>query len=119
VTGDAPTAVAELCREYAGLATASGVTLWADLLDRVAALAVRMLPSARWARITVRLPETVSAVAGAPGTAGAGALAIPLVRGGELAGMLELVPAADGFPPQERELADVLAVLITLTLRGG
>jgi hypothetical protein len=92
--------------------------MWADLLDRIAALAVRMLPSARSARITVRVPETVSAVAGTPGPAGAGGLAIPLVGGGELAGQLELAPAGGGFPLPERELAEVLAVLITLTLRG-
>jgi hypothetical protein len=120
VTGEkAPAAVAELCREYAGLAASSGVLMLADLLERIAALAVRKLPSARSARITVRLPETASAVAGVPGPVAAGGLAIPLVGGGELAGMLELAPAGGGFPLQERELAEVLAVLITLTLRGG
>ena len=44
-------------------------------------------------------------------------LAIPLVGGGDLAGMLELDPGdRDGFPADERELAEVLAVLLTLSL---
>ena len=43
-------------------------------------------------------------------------LAIPLVGRGDLAGVLELAPAGDGFPVQERELAEVLAVLLTLSL---
>ncbi len=44
-------------------------------------------------------------------------LAIPLVGGGDLAGVLELDPGARaGFPADERELAEVLAVLLTLSL---
>jgi len=44
-------------------------------------------------------------------------LTIPLVGGGDLAGMLELDPGnRDGFPADERELAEVLAVLLTLSL---
>jgi hypothetical protein len=43
-------------------------------------------------------------------------LAIPLVGLGDLAGVLELAPAGDAFPVQERELAEVLAVLLTLSL---
>ena len=44
-------------------------------------------------------------------------LAIPLVGGGDLAGVLELDSGArDGFPADERELAEVLAVLLTLSL---
>jgi hypothetical protein len=46
-------------------------------------------------------------------------LAIPLVGRGDLAGVLELAPAGDGFSAQERELAEVLAVLLTLSLGTG
>jgi hypothetical protein len=115
--------VVVLCREYAALTAAAAVGL-ADFLDDVAALAVRTLPTARSARIHVRDPEVVTAVADTPGadTPGAGSpspdavLAIPLVGLGDLAGVLELAPAGDAFPVQERELAEVLAVLLTLSL---
>jgi GAF domain-containing protein len=110
--------VATLCREYAALAAAAAVGL-ADFLDDVAALAVRTLPTARSARIRVRDPEVVTAVADVAGDGGAppgGVLAIPLVGRGDLAGVLELASAGDGFPVQERELAEVLAVLLTLSL---
>jgi hypothetical protein len=119
--GPVPPQVAALCREYAALAAAAAVGL-ADFLDDVAVLAVRMLPTARSARIHVRTPEVVTAGAGPPGAGGAspdGVLAIPLVGRGELAGVLELAPAGDGFPVQERELAEVLAVLLTLSLGNG
>jgi hypothetical protein len=121
--GPVPPHVAALCREYAALAAAAAVGL-ADFLDDVAALAVRMLPTARSARIHVRDPEVVTAVADGAGAAAAGTppdglLAIPLVGRGDLAGVLELAPAGDGFPVQERELAEVLAVLLTLSLGTG
>jgi hypothetical protein len=35
---------------------------------------------------------------------------------GDVTGVLELAPGGDGFPVQERELAEVLAVLLTLSL---
>jgi hypothetical protein len=113
-----PAPVAALCREYALLAAAAVAGL-ADFLDDVAALAVQMLPTARSARIRVRDPEVVTAVAEAPGrprAAREGVLAIPLVGRGDLSGVLELATAGDGFPVQERELAEVLAVLLTLSL---
>jgi GAF domain-containing protein len=116
--GPVPPHVAALCREYAALAAAAAVGL-ADFLDDVAALAVRTLPTARSARIRVRDPEVVTAVADVGGREGAppgGVLAIPLVGRGDLTGVLELASAGDGFPVQERELAEVLAVLLTLSL---
>jgi hypothetical protein len=121
--GPVPPHVAALCREYAALAAAAAVGL-ADFLDDVAALAVRTLPTARSARIHVRDPEIVTAVAEEvdAGTGGAppdGLLAIPLVGRGDLAGVLELAPAGDGFTVHERELAEVLAVLLTLSLNPG
>jgi hypothetical protein len=115
----APPAVAVLCREYTALAAAAVVSV-ADFLDGVAALAVRLLPTARAARIRVRAPVEVTAVAVADVAASPrpDVLAIPLVGGGDLAGMLELAPSGvDGFPEHERELAEVLAVLLTLSLR--
>ena len=112
-------AVVTLCREYAALAGAAVADL-ADFLADAAALAVRSLPSARSALIRVRVPEVVTAIADAPGGPRAGrrdVLAIPLVGGGDLAGILELDPAGrEGFPADERELAEVLAVLLTLSL---
>ena len=112
-------AVVTLCHEYAALAGAAVAGL-ADFLADAAALAVRSLPSARSARIRVRVPEVVTAIADAPEGARAGrqdVLAIPLVGGGDLAGILELDPAGrEGFPADERELAEVLAVLLTLSL---
>ena len=57
-----PPPVAALCREYATLAAAAAVGL-ADFLDDVAALAVRLLPTAGSARIRVREPEVVTAIA--------------------------------------------------------
>jgi len=119
--GPVPPQVAVLCREYAALAAAAALGL-ADFLDDVAALAVRMLPTARTARIHVREPEVVTAVATGAGAGAAIAddvLAIPLVGRGDLAGVLELAPAGDGFPAHERELAEVLAVLLTLSLSPG
>ena len=113
--------VATLCREYASLAAAAAVGL-ADFLDDVAALAVRLLPTAGSARIRVREPEVVTAIADGPGTPPdhGRVLAIPLVGRGDLAGVLELSPAGgDHFPAHERELAEVLAVLLTLSLAGG
>jgi hypothetical protein len=113
--------VATLCREYASLAAAAAVGL-ADFLDDVAALAVRLLPTAGSARIRVREPEVVTAIADAAGTPPdhGRVLAIPLVGRGDLAGMLELSPAGGGhFPAHERELAEVLAVLLTLSLADG
>jgi hypothetical protein len=115
---EAPAVVA-LCHEYAALAGAAVAGL-ADFLTDAAALAVRSLPSAQSARIRVRVPEVVTAIADAPGRPRAGrpdVLAIPLVGGGDLAGILELDPAGrEGFPADERELAEVLAVLLTLSL---
>ena len=112
-------AVVALCHEYAALAGAAVAGL-AEFLADAAALAVRSLPSAQSARIRVRVPEVVTAIADAPGAAGTvrrDVLAIPLVGGGDLAGMLELDPGnRDGFPADERELAEVLAVLLTLSL---
>lgn len=110
--------VAVLCREYAMLAAAAAAGL-ADFLDDVAALAVRVLPTAQSARIRVREPEVVTAIADAPGRLRAdreGVLAIPLVGRGDLSGVLELAPEGDGFPVHERELAEVLAVLLALSL---
>ncbi len=136
VTGTGPEAasvaapaVVTLCHEYAALAGAAVASL-ADFLADAAALAVRLLPSAQSARIRVRVPEVVTAIADAPdlftdapGDDHAGrasqseVLAIPLVGGGDLAGVLELDPGArSGFPADERELAEVLAVLLTLSL---
>ena len=113
-------AVVVLCHEYAALAEVAGV---AEFLADAAALAVRLLPTAQSARIRVRVPEVVTAIADAPGTDHPGrggqseVLAIPLVGRGDLAGVLELDPGArDGFPADERELAEVLAVLLTLSL---
>jgi hypothetical protein len=112
-------AVVALCHEYAALAGAAVAGL-ADFLADAAALAVRSLPSAQSARIRVRVPEVVTAIADAPGARAArrrDVLAIPLVGGGDLAGILELDPGGrDGFPADERELAEVLAVLLTLSL---
>lgn len=119
--GPVPPHVAALCREYAALAAAAALGL-ADFLDDVAVLAVRMLPTARSARIRVRDPEVVTAEATGAGTgapAPDGLLAIPLVGRGDLAGVLELAPTGDGFPAHERELAEVLAVLLTLSLGTG
>jgi hypothetical protein len=135
VTGTGPEAasvaapaVVVLCHEYAALAgvAIAGV---AEFLADAAALAVRLLPTAQSVRIRVRVPEVVTAIADAPdaelpadadhpGRAGQSeVLAIPLVRGGDLAGVLELDPGARaGFPADERELAEVLAVLLTLSL---
>jgi hypothetical protein len=116
---EAPPAVAVLCREYTAIAAAAVVSL-ADFLDDVAALAVRLLPTAGAARIRVRDPVVVTAVAtdDSPASSRPEVLAIPLVGGGDLAGMLELAPSGvDGFPEHERELAEVLAVLLTLSLR--
>jgi GAF domain len=114
--------VVVLCREYAALAGAAAASL-ADFLDDVAALALRLLPTAGTARIRVRDPEIVTAVASTappPGPQSTAALAIPLVGGGDLAGVLELDPVDHGgFPPHERELAEVLAVLLTLSLVPG
>ena len=104
--GPVPPHVAALCREYAALAAAAAVGL-ADFLDDVAALAVRMLPTARSARIRVRDPEVVTAVAdgatrrgrsASRGGAPRAVLAIPLVGRGDLAGVLELAPAATASP---------------------
>ena len=116
--GAVPPQVMALCREYAAITAAAAVGL-ADFLDDVAALAVRTLPTARSARIHVRDPEVVTAVADTPGAGSPSpdaVLAIPLVGLGDLAGVLELAPAGDAFPVQERELAEVLAVLLTLSL---
>ena len=99
-------AVVVLCHEHAALAEVAGV---AEFLADAAALAVRLLPTAQSARIRVRVPEVVTAIADAPGTDHPGR--------GDLAGVLELDPGArDGFPADERELAEVLAVLLTLSL---
>jgi hypothetical protein len=112
-------AVVALCHEYAELA-GTAVAGLADFLADAAALAVRSLPSAQSARIRVRVPEVLTAIADAPGAPAArrrDVLAIPLVGGGDLAGILELDPGGrDGFPADERELAEVLAVLLTLSL---
>ena len=124
-------AVVVLCHEYAALAGVAVADL-ADFLADAAALAVRLLPTAQSARIRVRVPEVVTAIADAPdaelfadgpgsdhpGRAGRSeVLAIPLVGGGDLAGVLELDPGVRaGFPADERELAEVLAVLLTLSL---
>jgi hypothetical protein len=112
-------AVVTLCHEYAALA-GTAVAGLADFLTDAAALAVRSLPSAQSARILVRVPEIVTAVVDAPGASAPrprDVLAIPLVGGGDLAGMLELDPGdRDSFPADERELAEVLAVLLTLSL---
>lgn len=112
-------AVVALCHEYAALAGAAVAGL-AEFLADAAALAVRSLPSAQSARIRVRVPEVVTAIADAPGAARdrrPDVLAIPLVGGGDLAGVLELDPSGrEGFPADERELAEVLAVLLTLSL---
>jgi GAF domain-containing protein len=113
-----PPPVAVLCREYTALAAAAVVSL-ADFLDEVAALAVRLLPTARSARIRVRDPQVVTAEAAVEASASTRphVLAIPLVGRGELAGLLELAPSdGHGFPEHERELAEVLAVLLTLSL---
>ena len=91
-------AVVTLCHEYAALAGAAVAGL-ADFLADAAALAVRSLPSAQSARIRVRVPEVVTAIADAAERVRAGGpprrdvLAIPLVGGGDLAGILELDPA--------------------------
>jgi GAF domain-containing protein len=112
-------AVVALCHEYAALAGAAAASL-ADFLADAAELAVRSLPSAQSAHIRVRVPEVVTAIADAPGADRdhrPDVLAIPLVGGGDLAGVLELHPGGrDGFPADERELAEVLAVLLTLSL---
>jgi GAF domain-containing protein len=115
-------AVVTLCHEYAALAGAAVAGL-ADFLTDAAALAVRLLPTAQSACIRVRVPEVVTAVADADGPPGPPVrstrevLAIPLVGGGDLAGILELDSAGRGdFPTDERELAEVLAVLLTLSL---
>lgn len=112
-------AVVSLCHEYVALTGAADACL-VDFLADAAALAVRSLPSAQSARIRVRVPEVVTAIADAPGARrnrGPDVLAIPLVGGGDLAGVLELHPGSrDGFPADERELAEMLAVLLTLTL---
>jgi GAF domain-containing protein len=86
-------------------------------------LAVRLLPTAQSARIRVRVPEVVTAVAdadeppGPPARSSREVLAFPLVGRGDLAGILELDSAGRGdFPTDERELAEVLAVLLTLSL---
>ena len=111
-----------LCHEYAALAGAAVAGL-ADFLADAAALAVRLLPTAQSACIRVRVPEVVTAIADAaepPGPAARSSrevLAIPLVGRGDLAGILELDSAGrDDFPADERELAEVLAVLLTLSL---
>jgi len=112
-------AVVTLCHEYAALA-GSAVAGLADFLTDAAALAVRSLPSAQSARIRVRVPEVVTAIADASGASEPrprDVLAIPLVGRGDLAGMLELDPGdRHSFPADERELAEVLAVLLTLSL---
>jgi len=115
-------AVITLCHEYAALAGAAVAGL-ADFLADAAALAVRLLPTAQSACIRVRVPEVVTAVADADEPPGPAArsnrevLAIPLVGRGDLAGILELDSAGRGdFPTAERELAEVLAVLLTLSL---
>jgi GAF domain-containing protein len=112
-------AVVALCHEYAALAGAAVAGL-AEFLADAAELAVRLLPTAQSARIRVRVPEVVTAVADAAGPLPGGSgevLAIPLVGGGDLAGVLELDSAGRGdFPTDERELAEVLAVLLTLSL---
>jgi hypothetical protein len=117
--GDAAVPVAALCHEYAALATAAAVSL-ADFLDDVATLAIRLLPTVRSARIQVRDPEVVTVVADAAGPDRpdhARVLAIPLVGRGDLSGVLELAPAGGAvFGVHERELAEVLAVLLTLSL---
>jgi hypothetical protein len=129
VTGTGPEAasvaapaVVVLCHEYAAL-TGVAIAGVAEFLAAAAALAVRLLPTAQSVRIRVRVPEVVTAIADAPdahhpGRAGqSDVLAIPLVAGGDLAGVLELDPGARaGFPADERELAEVLAVLLTLSL---
>ena len=115
-------AVVTLCHEYAALAGAAVAGL-ADFLTDAAALAVRLLPTAQSARIRVRVPEVVTAIADAdeppeprPGRA-ARCWRSRWSAGGDLAGMLELDPGGrDGFPADERELAEVLAVLLTLSL---
>ena len=115
-------AVITLCHEYAALAGAAVAGL-ADFLADAAALAVRLLPTAQSACIRVRVPEVVTAVAdadeppGPPARSRREVLAIPLVGRGDLAGILELDSAGRGdFPTDERELAEVLAVLLTLSL---
>lgn len=118
VTVPPPTPVAALCREYAALAATAACGL-ADLLDGVVALAVRTIPTARSARIHVQGRGVVGAGTDAPSTGGAdadGVLAIPLVGRGELAGLLELAPRTAAFPAHERELAELLATLLTLSL---
>lgn len=113
-------AVVVRCHEYAAPAAVAGV---AEFLADAAVLAVRLLPTAQSARIRVRVPDVVTANADAPGTDRPGRAgpsevpAIPLVGGGDLAGVPELdADARDGFPADERELAGVLAVLFTLSL---
>ena len=91
-------AVVVLCHEYAALAgvAIAGV---AEFLADAAALAVRLLPTAQSVRIRVRVPEVVTAIADAPDAHHPGrpgqsdVLAIPLVGGGDLAGVLVLTPA--------------------------
>ena len=115
----AASAVGVLCHEYAALAgvAVAGV---AEFLADAAALAVRLLPTAQSAHIRVRVPEVVTAIADASDASEPRpcvVLAIPLVGRGDLAGVLELDPGARaGFPADERELAEVLAVLLTLSL---
>ena len=126
VTGTGPEAaslaapaVVTLCHEYAALAGAAVASL-ADFLADAAALAVRLLPSAQSARIRVRVPEVVTAIADAPDAscsrtplatdlAGRASqsevLAIPLVGGGDLAGVLELDPGCPERLPGGRARA--------------
>ena len=123
-------AVVVLCHEYAALAgvAVAGV---AEFLADAAALAVRLLPTAQSARIRVRVPEVVTAIADAPDAElfvdapGTDHPADPRrarcwrSRWSAAATwpVLELDPGArDGFPADERELAEVLAVLLTLSL---
>ena len=129
VTGTGPEAasvaapaVVVLCHEYAALAgvAVAGV---AEFLADAAALAVRLLPTAQSARIRVRVPEVVTAIADAPGADHSGraapsdVLAISVVGGGDLAGVLELSPAPGTASRRtSASCAEVLAVLLTLSL---
>ena len=115
-------AVVVLCHEYAALAgvAVAGV---AEFLADAAALAVRLLPTAQSARIRVRVPEVVTAIADAPdadhpGRAGrATCWRSRWSAGATSPGCWSSTRApGHGFPADERELAEVLAVLLTLSL---
>ena len=112
-------AVVALCHEYAALA-GSRSRAWPSSSPTPPRSRCGCCPSAQSARIRVRVPEVVTAIADASDASEPrprDVLAIPLVGGGDLAGVLELDPGdRHGFPADERELAEVLAVLLTLSL---